>query len=85
MIKSIELFNSCVAAYRMAEKAFEENPTPFNKEIMLDLQKIVDVWLEWIEKRENAETFEGFQSKDGDAVPVMGYIPSDEELERGPF
>lgn len=55
MIKSLELFSSCVAACRLAEKVFEDNPTPFNKKKMLNLQEKVDAWVQWINKQEDAE------------------------------
>ena len=55
MIKSFKLFAACVTSMRSAEKAFEDNPTPRNKAIMADLQKKVDVWLEWIGKQQDAE------------------------------
>ena len=55
MIKSLKLYNSCVASMRKAEKVFEDNPTPFNKRKMMNLQEKVDAWVQWINKQEDAE------------------------------
>lgn len=55
MIRSFKLFASCVASMRKAEKVYQDNPTPFNRGIMLDLQNKVDTWIEWINKQHDGE------------------------------
>jgi hypothetical protein len=51
MIKSLKLFASCVASLRTAEKAYESDPTAFNKRIVTDLQNKVDGWLLWVQNQ----------------------------------
>lgn len=55
MIKSLKLFASTVASMRKAEKVYQDDPTPFNRSIMTDLQNKVDGWLVWINKQDDKE------------------------------
>ena len=55
MIRSFKLFASCVESMRKAEREYQVKPDPAAKSIMVDLQKKVDEWLEWIKAQEDAE------------------------------
>lgn len=55
MIESLKLFASCVASMRKAEKVYQDDPTPFNRRVMEDLQSKVDGWLVWINKQDDEE------------------------------
>ena len=55
MIRSLKLFAACVESMRTAEKAYEDNPTPFNKGVLTDLKNKVDAWVQWINTRQDVE------------------------------
>lgn len=55
MIKSLKMFAACVESLRTAEKAYEEDPTPFNKNILTDLQNKVDGWIKWVHAQEDGD------------------------------
>ncbi len=55
MIKSLKLFTACVQSLRTAEKEYEKDPTAFNKNIVVNMQKKVDVWIKWVHDHDDAE------------------------------
>lgn len=55
MIRSLKLFAACVDSMRTAEKEYQKNPTPFNDNVMKQLQEKVDAWLKWIQEKEDTE------------------------------
>lgn len=55
MIRNLKLFAACVDSMRTAEKEYQKNPTPFNDNVMKQLQEKVDAWLKWIHGQEDAE------------------------------
>ena len=59
MIKSLKLFASCVESMRKAEREYLLKPDPAAKSIMVDLQKKVDEWLDWIKAQEDTELAKG--------------------------
>jgi len=59
MIRSLKLFAACVESMRTAEQAYEKEPTPFNKNILIDLQKKVDAWVQWVHQQQDAELTKG--------------------------
>lgn len=54
MIKSLKIFAACVESMRTAEEEYRKNSTPFNKNVMEQLQKKVDAWVKWIHEQEDA-------------------------------
>lgn len=55
MIRSLKLFAACVDSMRTAEKEYQKTPTPFNDNVMKQLQEKVDAWVKWIHEQEDAE------------------------------
>lgn len=67
MIKSLKMFADCVESLRTAEKKYEEEPTPFNKNIVESLQEKVDGWIVWVRRQEDSSLAK-------DVPPFIGKI-----------
>ena len=55
MIKNLKMFADCVESLRTAEKAYEEDKTADNKNVVIDLQNKVDGWIKWIRQQRDKE------------------------------
>ena len=69
MIRNFKLFAICVESMRTAEREYQKDPTPFNKNIMEGLQNKCDGWLAWIKQQEDSGLVR-------DVPPFIGRTPS---------
>lgn len=53
MLRNFKLFAACVESLRYGEEEYEKTPAARNRNIVKDLQKKVDAWINWINSQKD--------------------------------
>ena len=79
MLISLKMFVQWVESIITADKEYEKDPTPFNKNVMDDLRNKVDGWISWVHSQEDAGLTKNVPPFIGKTRPqtAKGGIPQD--------